>query len=101
MDDSNLFDDITWCETIGNIAEIEGNMAAVQHLVYRFLGQYLPALLAARTQPDRDRVWYALWSYLTAPVTRSKNFSLPYSSADELIAKIQDKLASLGYESKG
>ena len=101
MDHANLFDDNIWCETIYNIAEFEGNMAAVEHLVHRFLGQYLPALLSARIQPESDRVWYALWSYLTTPVTRSKPFSLPYSSADELIAKIQDKLASLGYESKG
>ena len=93
MDDSSLFDDSTWSKTIGNVAEIEGDIAAVRHLVYRFLGQYLPALLAARTQPDRDRVWYALWSYLTAPVTRSKTFSLSYSSADEVIGKIQIEVA--------
>lgn len=75
-------------------------MAAVGLLVRRFLGQYLPALLASKTQPHSDRVWLALWSYLTAPITRAKPFSLSYSSADEVIEKIQNELDRLGYKSK-
>lgn len=97
MNQPDLFDNALWEELVGNASELQGDPAACEHLVYRFLRQYLPALLAARTQDDRERVWRALWSYLTAPVTRAKPFGLSYSSADDLIAEIQKELGRLGY----
>ena len=97
MSQSNLFDDALWEEFVGRASEIQDDPAACEQLVYRFLGQYLPALISARTQEDRDRVWRAFWSYLTAPVTRAKPFGLSYSSADDLIAEIQQELGRLGF----
>jgi hypothetical protein len=93
----NLFDGALWEEFVGKASELQGDPAACERLVYRFLGQYLPALLEARTQEDHERVWRAFWSYLTAPVTRAKPFSLSYSSADDLIADIQEELSRLGF----
>ena len=98
MNESNLFDTNFWEELVGTVTEIHENTEAGQHLVYRFLGQYLPALLSARTQEARERVWTALWSYLTAPVTRAKPFALSSSSADDLIAEIQRELSRQGYQ---
>jgi hypothetical protein len=92
-----LFDNAPWEELIGKTSELEGDPTACEHLVYRFLGQYLPALLAGRTQDDRERVWRAFWSYLTAPVTMAKPFGMSYSSADDLIAEIQKELGRFGY----
>ena len=97
MSQSNLFDDALWEEFVGRASELQDDQAACEQLVYRFLGQYLPALISARTQEDRDRVWRAFWSYLTAPVTRAKPFGLSYSSADDLIAEIQQELGRLGF----
>lgn len=100
MNQSNLFDATLWNEMVGRVTEIQDDPAAGQHLVYRFLGQYLPALLSARTQEARERVWSALWSYLTMPVTRAKPFALSSSSADGLIAEIQRELSRQGYQPK-
>jgi len=93
----NLFDDALWEEFVARASELQGNPAACERLVYRFLGQYLPALIEARTQEDHERVWRALWSYLTAPVTKAKPFCLSYSSADDLIGEIQQELGRLGF----
>jgi len=95
----NVFDSALWEEFVGRASELQDNPTACEHLVYRFLGQYLPALVAARTQEDLDRVWRAFWSYLTAPLTRAKPFGLSYSSADDLIADIQQELGRLGFHS--
>ena len=100
MKQPNLFDNILWDEMVGRVTEIQDNPAAGQHLVYRLLGQYLPALLSAKTQEARERVWYALWSYLTTPATRAKPFALSSSSADGLIAEIQMELSRQGYQPK-
>ena len=101
MNESKLFDSTLWEELVGRVTEMQDDPAAGQHLVYRFLGQYLPALLSARTQEARERVWYALWSYLTTPATRAKPFGLSSSSADELIAEIRRELSRQGYQPKG
>ena len=97
MNQPSLFDDARWEELVGKASERRDNPAACERLVYRFLGQYLPALISARTQDDRERVWRAFWSYLTAPVTGAKPFGLSYSSADDLLADIQQELARLGF----
>jgi hypothetical protein len=93
----NPFDNIFWEEFVSKAVELRGNPAACEQLVYRFLMQYLPALIASRTLEDSERVWRALWSYMTAPITRAKPFGLSYSSADDLIADIQSELCRLGY----
>ena len=98
MSQPNLFDDAIWEEFMGRASELQDNPTACEQLVYRFLGQYLPAMIAAKTQEDHDRIWRAFWSYLTAPVTRAKSFGLSYSSADDLIAEIQQELGRLGFD---
>ena len=100
MNQSNQFDNTVWDELVRGVTELRDDPAAVQHLVYRILAQYLPALLSARTQDARERVWSALWSYLTTPATRAKTFSLSSSSADDLIAEIQRELSRQGYQPK-
>jgi hypothetical protein len=97
LNDSSLFDNAPWDEMVSKVAELQGNSEAGQHLVYRFLGQYLPALLSARTQEASERVWFALWSYLTTPATKAKPFALSSSSADDLIVEIQRELSRRGY----
>ncbi len=98
MNQNNLFDNVFWEEFVGSASELRDDPATREQLVYRFLRQYLPALLAAKTQENQDRAWRALWSYMTAPVTRAKPFSLSYSSADDLIANIQEELGRLGLQ---
>ena len=100
MNQSNPFDNILWDEMVGRVAEIQDSPEAGQRLLYRLLGQYLPALLSAKTQEARERVWSALWSYLTTTATSAKPFSLSSSSADGLIAEIQRELSRQGYQPK-
>ena len=96
----DLFDSAPWDELVGRLTDFQDVPGAAQHLVYRFLHQYLPALLSAKTQHARDRVWYSLWSYLTSTATRAKPFALSSLSADGLIAEIQGELSRLGYREK-
>gem|GEM_PF-1173985 len=98
LNQNNLFDNVFWEEFVSSTSELSDESYTREQLVYRFLGQYLPALLAAKTQENRDRAWRALWSYMTSPVTMAKPFSLSYSSADDLIANIQEQLSRLGIE---
>ena len=101
MKQSDQFDNTVWGELVGRVTELRDNPAGCDHLVYRFLGQYLPALLSARTQEARERVWSALWSYLTTPATRAKPFAMSSSSADDLIAVIQMELNRQWYQEQG
>ncbi len=86
---------------MGKAEELGDDPAACEQLVYRFLGQYLPALLSARNQAGRDRVWRALWQYMTMPATRAKPFGLSHSSADGLLEAIQEELGRLGVGRQG
>ena len=97
MNESRLFDSGTWEKLVSTFDEFKDDLDSCQLLVDRLLGQYLPALLSARTEADLDRVWRAFWSYLTAPATRLKPFGLSSESADELIGKLQAELARLGH----
>ena len=102
MDRPELFDNAQWEALLtGKAEELGDDPAACEQLVYRFLGQYLPALLSARNQAGRDRVWRALWQYMTMPATRAKPFGLSHSSADGLLAAIQEELGRLGIGPQG
>ena len=76
------------------IPELQDNPEGATLLVYRLEGQYLPALLKAGTEEARERVWLALWSYITAPITVRKPFSLSSGTADRLIAEVQKLMVS-------
>lgn len=93
MNDLNTVDRTVWDDIVGRASELQDDPDTCEHLVYRFLKQYLPALYRAKTQEARDRVWSALWSYLVSPPTRAKPFVLSSSSADDLIAEIQEELS--------
>ena len=82
----------------GASAEVSEDQAASEQLAYRLAGQYLPALLAARRAEDRQRVWSALWRYMTAAPTMSKPFVISDATADALIAAVQAELGRMGVE---
>jgi len=90
------FDQSFWEKIAANLPELLGNPGAVEQLVDRFAGQYLPVLLRARAKEDSDRVWLAFWSYLVAPSTRRRPFGLSPEAADRLIADFQKALSELG-----
>jgi hypothetical protein len=92
----DLFDRGFWeAITRGSLA-LRDNPEGVEHLVYRFLGKYLPNLVSARTEEDRGRVWLAFWSYLIARASWKKPFGLSQEAADELIAQFKIALGGSG-----
>ena len=93
MPDSGLLDESLWEGIVGSSPGFEGNAEGAAHLTYRFVGQYLPALLRARSQQEQDRVWLAFWSYLIARATTRKPFGLSHEAADELIAELKQVLS--------
>ena len=93
LGDTNLFDQSIWEGIAKNSPEFEDNPEEAEHLAYRFVGQYLPALLRARTKDDSDHVWLAFWSYLIAPASRRKPFGLSQQAADRLITELQKALS--------
>lgn len=94
MRDTDLFDQSLWEEIARNSPELVDNPVGAEHLAYRFVGQYLPALLRARTEEDSDHVWLALWSYLIARRSGRKPFGLSQQAADRLIAEFQKALCA-------
>jgi len=84
-----LFDQSFWMNIATNAPEISSDLEGLEHLVARFVGQYLPVLLKVSNKDDFDRVWLAYWSYLVAPQTNRKPGSLPSRAADNLIAEFQ------------
>jgi len=96
LSEPDLFEPDTWLAIAVGLPELHENPEGAAHLVYRFLGKYLPALLRARTPEERGRVWLAFWSYLIARQSRKKPFGLSHQAADELIARIRQELESKG-----
>ena len=92
MDKNELLDQSLWEEIARSSPELVDNPEGAKHLAYRFVGQYLPALLRARTQGDSDQVWMAFWSYLVARASGRKPFGLSQGAADHLIAEFQKAL---------
>lgn len=54
-------------------------------ILYRFDGQYLPAIRKARNTDQLFRAWNAFYAYLTARRSRRKIFSLTAQEADDFI----------------
>ena len=87
-----MLDQSVWEEIARSSPELVDNPEGAEHLAYRFVGQYLPALLRARTKGDSDQVWLAFWSYLIARASGRKPFGLSQRAADRLIAEFQKAL---------
>ena len=67
--DKELFDQSFWVRIATKLPELSSDVEGVEHLVDRFIGQYLPVLLSAGSKEDHGHVWLAFWSYLFAPST--------------------------------
>ena len=61
-------------------------------ILYRFEGQYLPALRKARNPQQVWRAWNAFYNYLTFRESRRKFFSLSDTDALKTIAALTDIL---------
>ncbi len=96
IDKDDLFDQSFWLEISKKLPELVSDPEGAEHLVDRFVGQYLPALGRTRAQADIDHVWLAFWNYLVAPRTSRKPFGLASRAADLLIAEYQKALSELG-----
>lgn len=55
-------------------------------ILYRFNGQYMPALRKARNGEQVWRAWNAFHHYLTTRETRRKFFCLSHNDADKTIS---------------
>jgi hypothetical protein len=97
---SPLFDRSFWESVAAESPELAGDPEGTEHLVYRFLGKYLPAVLKARTAEGRERAWLALWSYMIARRSARKPFGLSPLAADELVGRFQAELVQQGYGPK-
>ena len=66
MEQHELLDEARWRSVLSDASqELSDDSIACELLAFRLAGQYLPALLSARRPEDRQRVWNALWSYMT------------------------------------
>ena len=89
MSSEGLFDEAFWEQIVKALPELVDNPEGADHLVFRFAGQYLPALVKARNDADVDRIWMSFWNYLVAPMSSRKPFGLSSQGADRLIAQLQ------------
>ena len=93
MRNRDLFDKSFWEEIARCSPELTDNPEGAEHLAYRFVGQYLPALLRARTKEDMDDVWLAFRSYLVARGNQRKPFVLSQEAADRVLTEFQQALS--------
>jgi hypothetical protein len=93
LNNSNLLELSMWEEIAKSIPELADNPEGTANLVNRFIGQYLPVLLRARTKDNLDYAWLAFWSYVIAPSSKRKPFELSHIGADLLITKFQIALS--------
>jgi len=57
-------------------------------ILFRFEGQYLPAVRKARNKDQLFRAWNAFLAYLTARQSRRKVFALSAQEADDFIERL-------------
>jgi hypothetical protein len=87
-----LLDETFWVEIAIRSPELEENPEGAAHLAFRFAGKYLPIVLGAKDNEERERVWLAFWSYLIARETSRKPFGLSSDAADEIIGQFRAAL---------
>ena len=81
-----------WIDAADEALEFVGDVDARGLILYRFEGQYLPALQKARNAEQIWRAWNAFYSYLTFRESRRKFFSLSDNDALKVIATLTDVL---------
>ena len=96
MNEEELAEQSFWLGIAMKLPELVDDPEGTEHLVARFVGQYLQVLLGTSGKQDNDRVWLAFWHYLVAPSTRRKPFGLTGRTADLLIAEFQSALSGPG-----
>ena len=81
-----------WEIQVSNHRIFNKNPQALSIVIERLEGQYLPALESAKDDFAKEKVWLALWTYLTSRLTIRKPFQLTYSEADKIIDIIQSTI---------
>ena len=81
-----------WIETADQALSFVDDLDARGLILYRFEGQYLPALRKAQTAQQVWRAWNAFYHYLTYRPSRRKFFSLSDGDALRVIAVLTDVL---------
>lgn len=90
-----------WLDIAVTLPELATDPEGAAHLVERFEGQYLPVLARAGSMEARERAWLAFWSYVVAPRTGRKPFTLSSRNADCLIGKFRQALEAQGQSPPG
>jgi len=78
-----------WKLPISKYSILSDNPENLQVVIDRLELQYLPAFISAKDNFAREKVWLALWTYLTSRLTIRKPFQLTSEEADKIIDLIQ------------
>ena len=81
-----------WIEKADEALGFLDDLDAQGLILYRFDGQYLPALRKARNSEQVWRAWNAFYNYLTYRESRRKFFSLSGDDALKVITVLTDLL---------
>lgn len=84
--------DEDWVESADRSLAFVDDPEARGLILYRFEGQYLPALRKARNPEQVWRAWNAFFNYLTFRESRRKFFSLSEEDALRVITTLTDVL---------
>ena len=84
--------DEDWIESADRSLAFVDDLDARGLILYRFEGQYLPALRKARNSEQVWRAWNAFFNYLTFRESRRKFFSLSEEDALHVITTLTDVL---------
>lgn len=80
--------DDAWIEKADEALSFIDDPDARGLILFRFDGQYLPAVRKARNKDQLFRAWNAFHAYLTARQSRRKIFSLSGQEADDFIERL-------------
>lgn len=82
----------SWIEAADEALSFVEDLDARGLILYRFEGQYLPALRKARNPEQTWRAWNAFYNYLTFRESRRKFFSLSDDDALKVITSLVEVL---------
>ena len=80
--------DEDWIDAADEALNVIEDLDARGLILYRFEGQYLPALRKARNEQQVWRAWNAFYNYLTFRESRRKFFSLSSDDALKVISAL-------------